>query len=114
MSIVRHWSVPSSIYNQKASRTGAVKHFFLAEPSDPAAERFYLSDLNELALSRFPFDAHQPIEVHTLGFEPGFESFPGILAKLREHFSLKHIDHNAFGFGHITCLHAEHQRLGAL
>jgi hypothetical protein len=99
---------------KKRNAERVLKHLFFFQPRDLLAEGFQMSDLKELALSRFPFDTHQPIEVHTLCFEPGFQNFSGIGSKFREHFSFKHIHEHAFGFGHLARLHAPHQGFGAL
>jgi len=64
--------------------------------------------------THFPFDAHERIEVHAFGFEPGFQIFAGIGAKLDEHFSLEHVDEDALGVGEPAGLHALRESLGSL
>jgi hypothetical protein len=75
--------------------------------------RRLLSDLKFIA-AHFPFDAHQKVEVHALGLEPGFQIFAGIGAKLDEHFSLEHVDENTLGACEPAGLHALRENFGSL
>src|SRR5712691_7867549 len=68
----------------------------------------------KLVALHFPLDAHEPIEMHGLGFEPALESFAGIGAKFDEHFSFEHVDENTLGASGAASLHALRENFGAL
>jgi len=63
---------------------------------------------------RFPLDAHQPIEVHAFGLEPGFEGFARVRAEFHEHFSFQHVDQHALGVRGAAALHALREIFRAL
>ena len=54
------------------------------------------------------------IEVHAFGFEPAFEGFSRIGAKLDEHFSFKHVDENVLGASGAAGLHSLRESFSAL
>src|SRR5271154_82708 len=68
----------------------------------------------QFAVLGLPFDAHQPVEVHTLTLQPGFQSFAGIGAKFGEHLAFEHVYEDAFGAGGTALLHALGEIFGAL
>lgn len=68
----------------------------------------------ELAVNAFPLDTHDPIVVHALGFEPGFEGFAGIGAKFGEHLPFDHVDEDALGARGAAALHALRESFRAL
>jgi hypothetical protein len=63
---------------------------------------------------RFPFDAHEPIEMHAFGLKPGFQNFAGFGAKFDEHLAFQHVDEDALGVGCAARVHALGEILGAL
>src|ERR1700682_1394539 len=72
-----------------------------------------IGDLKFVAV-HFPLDADQKIEMHTFGFQPGFQIFAGIGAEFDEHFSFEHVDEYAFGMSEPSGLHALGESFGSL
>ena len=72
-----------------------------------------IGDLKFVAV-HFPLDADQKIEMHPFGFQPGLQILAGIGAEFDEHFSLEHIDEDAFGMSEPSGLHALSESFGSL
>src|SRR6266404_3951324 len=70
----------------------------------------------ELAVlgQRLPLDAHQPIEVHAFGLEPGFQGLARVRAEFHEHFPFQHINQHALGVRRAAVLHALREIFRAL